>query len=107
MWRWRTDETTPLSLQWLVQCQPDGFLLLPLVMVVVVVMVVVQLVPRSCSLLPCQVSFSLMPIQGSTERHDRQNQRASFEQGLVVRQFVPQCRTGTDIRCNVTRASES
>ena len=75
--------------------------------VVVVVVVVVQLVPRSCSLLPFQASFSLVPIQASMERQDRPNQCASFEQGLVVRQFVPQCRTGTDIRRNVTRASES
>ena len=51
--------------------------------------------------------FSLVPIEASTEPQDRPNQRGSFEQGLVVRQFVPQCRTGTDIRRNVARASES
>ena len=61
----------------------------------VVVVVVVQLVALSWSLLPFQTS------------EDRPNQGLSFEQGLVVRQFVPQCRTGTDIRRNVTRASES
>ena len=124
----------PLSLQWLVQCQPDGFLLLShsvlhmpksccsvgpteafpvellapwprltsrLAVVVVVVVVVVQLAPRYCSLLPGQASFSLVLIQASTEPQD-----VSFDQGLVVRQFVPQCRAGTDIRRNVTRANE-
>ena len=63
-----------------------------------VVVVVVQLVPRSCSLLPFEASFSLVPIQAST---------GSFEQGFVVREFVLQCRTGTDIRRNVSRANES
>ena len=65
--------------------------------VVLVVVLVVQLVPRSCSLLQFQASFSLVPIQAC----------GSVEQGLVVRQFAPQCRTGTDIRRNVARASES
>ena len=129
----------PLSLQNLVQCQPDGFLLLahsvlhmpksccsvgpteafPVELlvpwprltsrlaVVLVVVVVVQLVPRSCSLLPFQAYFSLVPIQASTEPQDRPTQCGSVEQRLVVRQFVPQCRTGTDSRRNVTRASES
>ena len=98
----------PKSCCSVVQCQPDGFLLpksccsvccpWPRLTSRLAVVVVVHLVPRSCSLLPFQASFSLVPIQAST---------GSFEQGLVVRQFVPQCRTGTDIRRNVTRASES
>ena len=73
---------------------------------VVVVVMVVQVVPRSCSLLPFQAYLSLVPIQASMERQECPNQRASFEQGLVVREFVPQGRTGTDIWGNVTRASE-
>ena len=75
--------------------------------VVMVVVTVVELVPRSWSLLPFQASFSQVPIQASTEPYNRPNHRGSFEQGLVVRQFVPQCRTGTDNRRNVTRASEA
>ena len=75
--------------------------------VVVAVAVVVQLVPRSWSLLPFQASFSLVPIQASTEPQDRPTQCGSFEQGLVVRQFVPQRGTGTHNGRNVTRASES
>ena len=57
-----------------------------------VVLVVVQLVPRSSSRLPFQ---------------DRPSQSGSLEQELCVREFVPQCRTRTDIRCDVSRASES
>ena len=63
------------------------------------VVVVGQLVPRSFSLLQFQASFSLVPMQAT--------QCGSVQQGLVGREFVAQCRTGADIRRNVTRASES
>ena len=74
--------------------------------VVLVIVVVVQLVPRSCSLLPFQAYFSLVPIQASTEPQDRPNHRGSVEQGLDT-STEHQCRTRTDIRRTVTRASES
>ena len=44
--------------------------------VVVVVVMVVQVAPRSCSLLPFQAYLSLVPIQANMERQECLNQRA-------------------------------
>ena len=51
--------------------------------------------------------FSLVPIEARTDRQNPPNQQGSFHPGIVVGNFVPQCRTGTDIHRNVFGASES
>ena len=119
----------PLALQWFVQCQPDGFLLL---------FHSVVHIPKSCcpvgptEALPvdfllawprvtARLTVAVLVVVGAPPPwvprswsllhihhmfHACPNRRAWFEQDFVVSQFRTQCRIGTVTRGDVTRASE-